>query len=120
METKEYFQRLVEMNQLAENIFCDNTKLLLLDNCLNGIRETKAGFRNNVITRNLSSTYTFTNTFVTLDKDEINNHLDKVESSCEEKRDEIRKRRKGTIKELINMNPSATEMSLEEINFLLR
>nr|SPJ13358.1 conserved Plasmodium protein, unknown function [Plasmodium sp. DRC-Itaito] len=95
-ENSQYYNRLVELNSLAEHIFCQNKKLLLIDNNLNGIRETLGAYRRNEIIKN------------------------NIEKTLTEKRDKEREKRKALIKELVKLNPSVTEIPLEEAKFLLK
>ncbi|CXI19568.1 conserved Plasmodium protein, unknown function [Plasmodium berghei] len=120
MENSQYYNRLVELNLLAEQIFCQNKKLLLIDNNLNGIRSTKGGYRRNEITKNVSKMSIHNNLFLTLNKTQINDHLDNVEKLLTEQRDKSREKRKRLINELIKLNPSVTELPLDEAKFLLR
>ncbi|CRH03006.1 conserved Plasmodium protein, unknown function [Plasmodium relictum] len=120
MENTQYYNRLLELNLLAESVFCQNQKLLLIDNNLNGIRETKGGYRRNEIVKNSGHLSIYNNLFLLLNKSQINEHLDNVEKTLMEKRDKIRDKRKSLIKELIKLNPSVTEMPLEEAKFLLK
>ncbi|CRG93130.1 conserved Plasmodium protein, unknown function [Plasmodium gallinaceum] len=120
MENTQYYNRLFDLNLLAENVFCQNKKLLLIDNNLNGIRETKRGYRRNEIFKNKGHLSVYNNIFLLLSKSQINDHLENVEKILLERRDKIRDKRKSLIKELIELNPSVTEMPLEEAKFLLK
>ncbi|VWU49531.1 conserved protein, unknown function [Hepatocystis sp. ex Piliocolobus tephrosceles] len=120
MENTQYYNRLVELNTLAENIFCHNKQLLFIDNNLNGIRSTKGGYRRNEIKKNVGKLSTYNNLFITLDKSQTNIYLDQVENILIEKRDKLLKSRKTLINELIKLNPSVTEIPLEEAKFLLK
>ncbi|SBT31304.1 hypothetical protein, conserved [Plasmodium ovale wallikeri] len=120
MENTQYYNRLVELNLLAEQIFCQNKQLLLIDNNLNGVRTTKGGYRRNEIVKNVGKLSTYSDLFLTLSKNQINEHLENVEKVLSEKRDKVREKRKSLIKDLIKLNPSVTEIPLEEAKFLLR
>ncbi|ANQ06294.1 Uncharacterized protein PCOAH_00004590 [Plasmodium coatneyi] len=120
MEGTQYYSRLVELNMLAESIFCQNRQLILIDNNLNGVRATKGGYRRNEIDNKIGKLCTYNNLFITLSKAQINEHLDRVEKILTERRDKVRERRKVLIRELVKLNPSVTEMPLEEAQFLLR
>ncbi|SBS82088.1 conserved Plasmodium protein, unknown function [Plasmodium malariae] len=120
MENTQYYNRLVELNLLAEGIFCKNKQLLLIDNNLNGVRTTKGGYRRKEITKNVGKLSTYSNLFLSLNKSQINDYLDNVEKLLSEKRDKVRDKRKLLINELVKLNPSVTEIPLEEAKFLLR
>ncbi|GAW79341.1 hypothetical protein, conserved [Plasmodium gonderi] len=120
MENAKYYNRLVELNFLAESIFCQNRELILIDNNLNGVRTTKGGYRRNEMEKNVSKLSTYNNLFITLNKGQVGDHLENVEKILSEKREKAREKRKSLIKELVKLNPSVTEMPLEEAKFLLR
>ncbi|CAG9483473.1 conserved Plasmodium protein, unknown function [Plasmodium vivax] len=120
MEGTQYYSRLVELNMLAESIFCQNRQLILIDNNLNGVRTTKGGYRRNEIDNRVGKLGTYSNLFITLSRAQINEHLESVEKVLSERRDKLRERRKALIRELVKLNPSVTEMPLEEAKFLLR
>ncbi|SPJ09633.1 conserved Plasmodium protein, unknown function [Plasmodium sp. DRC-Itaito] len=120
MENSQYYNRLVELNSLAEHIFCQNKKLLLIDNNLNGIRETLGAYRRNEIIKNNVKISSYNNLFLTLSKREMKDYLENIEKTLTEKRDKEREKRKALIKELVKLNPSVTEIPLEEAKFLLK
>lgn len=119
MENK-YFQRLSELNNLAESIFCHNQKLLVIDDKLNKIRETVGAYRRQEIEEYKNHIYIYDDMFLSLPKKETNIHLEKIQKKLTEERTQIQNIRKVDIKKLIELNPNVTEMPLEEAEFLLK
>lgn len=120
MEKNKYFQRLSELNNLAESIFCHNKKLLVIDDKLNKIRETLGAYRRHEIEEYRNHLHIYDDMFLSLPRKETNMHIETIQKKLTEERAQIQNVRKMDIKKLIELNPNVTEMSLEAAEFLLK